>query len=98
MKKCTLGNINLIVGKNATGKSRTLNIIGSLADLVCGYQKMVFSSGNYKVRFDNKGKKIDYILRYKNSVIKNEELKIDSDNRLKRGVKGEGKIYYAELN
>jgi len=98
LEKCEFGNINLIVGKNATGKSRTLNIIGALANLLCGYQKMVFSSGNYKLRFDNKGKKIDYILRYKDSVIKNEKLNIDSKNRLNRGIKGEGKIYYSELN
>ncbi len=90
------GNINLIVGKNATGKSRTLSIIVALANLLCGYQRMVFSSGNYKVRFDNKGKKIDYILRYKNSVIKNEKLNIDSKNRLNRGIRGEGEIYYSE--
>jgi len=33
LEGCTLDNINLIVGKNATGKSRTLNIINGLANL-----------------------------------------------------------------
>lgn len=98
LENCTFGNINLIVGKNATGKSRALNIISGLANLLCGYQKMTYSSGDYKVKFDNKGKKIDYILKYKNSVITKEKLYIDSKNRLDRGVKGEGKIYYTEEN
>ncbi len=97
LTKCEFGNINLIVGKNATGKSRTLNIIASLGNLLGGYQKMVFSSGNYKVTFDNEGKKIDYILKYKDSVIKSEKLNVDSQNRLNRGIKGEGTIYYSEL-
>ena len=69
LENCTFGNINLIVGKNATGKSRTLNIIGGLADLFCGYHKMTYLSGNYNVRFENDGKKIDYILKYKNNCV-----------------------------
>ena len=96
LDKCTFDNINLMVGKNATGKSRTINIIAALANLLCGYQKMVFTSGNYKVRFDNNGKRIDYIVKYKNSRITQEELKIDSERRLRRGTEGEGEIYYSE--
>ena len=36
LEGCTLGNVNLIVGKNATGKSRILNIINGLANLLSG--------------------------------------------------------------
>jgi len=95
LEKCSFGNINLIVGRNAAGKSRTLNIIYALANLLCGYHKMAYVSGNYKVRFDNKGEKIDYYVRYKNRAITKEKLDINSKNRLNRRVKGEGEIYYA---
>ncbi len=97
LEGCTLGNINLIAGKNATGKSRTLNIIGALADLLCGDRKMTFLSGNYEATFDNNGKKIRYALKYEDRKIIKESLDIDSEPRLDRGVGGEGDIYYEEL-
>ncbi len=96
LEGCTLGNINLIVGKNATGKTRALNIIGALADLLCGDRKMTYLSGNYKATFDNNGKKIRYALEYENSKIIKEKLDIGVDNRLDRGPKGIGEIYYDE--
>ena len=92
---CTFGNINLIVGKNATGKSRTLSVINSLASLLTGERKL-FISGNYRIEFDNNGKKIEYKLQYENESIVQEELNIDSNNRLKRGTNGIGTIYYSE--
>lgn len=94
LEGCTLGNINLIVGKNATGKSRTLNIIRGLADLLCGDLKMALLSGNYEVTFDKNGEKIKYELKYEKRKIIKEKLDIDSENRLDRGLDGAGDIYY----
>lgn len=96
LEGCTLGDINLIVGKNATGKSRTLSIIRALADLLCGDRKMTFLSGNYEVTFDKNGEKIRYGLKYEDRKIIKETLDIDSKNRLDRGVGGAGDIYYEE--
>jgi recombinational DNA repair ATPase RecF len=31
-----LGSVNLLVGKNASGKTRTISLINALANLVCG--------------------------------------------------------------
>jgi energy-coupling factor transporter ATP-binding protein EcfA2 len=95
LEGCTLGNINLIVGKNATGKSKTLSIINSLASLLSG-ERAIFITGNYKVKFDNKGQKINYYLHYENSSVVKEELIIDSEKKLTRGKEGIGEIYYAE--
>ncbi len=94
LEGCTLGNINLIVGKNATGKSKTLNIIRVLADLLCGDRKMTFLSGNYEVTFDKNGERIKYGLKYEDRKIIKETLDIDSKNRLDRGLGGAGDIYY----
>ena len=85
--------INLIVGKNATGKSRTLNVIGGLGNLVSGDTKLKFISGNYKVIFDKGGEKLTYFLKYENSKIIKEELVIDSHDKLVRGPGGGGEIY-----
>jgi len=94
LEGCTLDNINLIVGKNATGKSRTLNIINGLANLLSGQNKLRYISGNYAVEFDNNGKDVNYILHFENTSIIKEELTINSENKLKRGKDGIGQIYY----
>jgi energy-coupling factor transporter ATP-binding protein EcfA2 len=90
------GNINLIVGKNATGKSRTLSIIQALGNLVSGDIKLQFKSGNYKVIFDKDGEKITYLLKYEESKVVKEKLVVSSDIKLDRGSGGEGKIYMVE--
>ena len=94
----SFGNINLIVGKNATGKSRTLSIIKSLGNLVSGYIKLKFSSGNYKAIFNRDGEKLTYFLRYKDSKVVQEKLIINSDTKLDRGPGGKGKICAVKAN
>jgi len=94
---CTLGDINLIVGKNATGKSRTLSVIRGLADLLCGDRKPTFLSGDYRVVFDSKGCKTKYVLSYENSKVVRERLVIGSTTYLSRGPGGKGRIRYQTL-
>lgn len=89
----SFGNINLIVGKNATGKSRTLNIIQALGNLVSGYIKLQFKSGNYKALFNEDGEKLIYFLKYEKSKVIEEKLVIGSTTKLDRGPRGEGTIY-----
>jgi energy-coupling factor transporter ATP-binding protein EcfA2 len=97
LQDCTFGNVNLIVGKNATGKSRTLSIINSLANLLSGETKLQYISGNYRVAFiSDKAERIDYNLHYENSSIIKESLQIDSQTKLERGTEGIGSIYYAK--
>ncbi len=97
LEGCTFGNINLIVGKNATGKSRTLNIIGNLADHLCG-DRGPSLSGTYEVLFDKSGHDVEYTLKCKNSKVVRERLDIDGENLLTRGAKGAGRICYEQLN
>lgn len=97
IKNFSFGNINLIVGKNATGKSRTLNIIKSLGNLVSGDIKLTFLSGNYNVIFDKENEKLKYTLKYEDSKVISESLKIGQDLKLKRGIDDEDEIYAEEL-
>lgn len=46
------GNINLIVGKNASGKSRVISALFGLAQIVSGKIPPRFSSGKWKVIFE----------------------------------------------
>lgn len=96
LESCALGKINLIVGKNATGKSKTLSVINGLANLLSGQLKLQWVSGKYVVEFDHKGKDVNYVLHFENMSIIKEELNINSENKLKRGKDGIGSIYYAE--
>lgn len=92
-----LGNINLIVGKNATGKTKILNVIRGISLLLTGEQKLTFKSGNFKMTFDKNGQNIEYILCVDNAGIYKEELKADGTTLLDRGLKGEGTIFAKEL-
>ena len=91
-----LGNINLLVGKNATGKTRVLNIIRALGNLLAGDIKPRFKSGNYKVTFDKNGEAITYILKYEKSRVVQEKLVVGLDSRLDRWRNGKGKIWAEE--
>ena len=43
--------INLIVGKNASGKTKTLNVIGNLTKQIARSNKLIYSSGDYELHF-----------------------------------------------
>jgi AAA15 family ATPase/GTPase len=47
---CQLGNINLIVGKNATGKSRIVRVIYLLSELLCDGGKLGNRPRKYESR------------------------------------------------
>jgi energy-coupling factor transporter ATP-binding protein EcfA2 len=93
----SLGQITLLVGKNASGKSRTLSVIRSLATLLSSATKLTFTSGNYEVVFDNDGQTLEYKLHYEQNKVVSESFTIGGSLRLDRGAGGFGKIW-AEKN
>ena len=54
-----LGDTNLIVGMNASGKTKTLNVINGFASLLSGRRKQVFVSGDYAATFTDARKPRD---------------------------------------
>lgn len=92
----TLGSVNLIVGRNASGKTRALNIIGSLGKLLCG-ESGLYVSGDYEVIFDKGGEKIVYRLKYEDNKVVKEKLVIGSNTMLDRREGGIGKIYAEKI-
>ena len=66
-----LGDINLLVGKNASGKSRSLNVILSLARLLSG-RLAIINSGNFEATFENNGEIFSYVLNISESKIQKE--------------------------
>ncbi|MBN1664697.1 MAG: ATP-binding protein [Deltaproteobacteria bacterium] len=98
LENCTLDEINLVVGKNATGKSMTLNIIRGLAIILSRQRQLPFISGNYHVVFEKKGKQIIYDLKYEDQKVIKEKLLIDDHLKLERRSGGKGKIFTSKLD
>ena len=97
LEGCTLGDINLIVGKNAMGKTRTLNLISNLADLVSGDRRGSFYTEKWDAVFDNAGIEIRYLLECRHHKVLSEQLSQDGKTLLQRGADGMGKIYAENL-
>jgi len=99
---CQLGDINLIVGKNATGKSRIVRVIYLLSELLCDGGKL----GNRPTRkdewhllFDKDSEhQTEYFITIENGYITQEKLKIGEKIFLQRDKTGEGRIYAKELD
>lgn len=94
----TLDNVNLIVGKNATGKSKTLNVIREIADLFAGDMKisdLEHDTASYEIVFSNESLEYKYFLEFKDKVIEQEKLSVDGQVKLDRADK---KLFYEQEN
>ena len=95
----TLGRINLVVGKNASGKSRTLSTINGLGDLVSGRRKpSEFSTGTYEALFDHEGRTLRYFLDICDRKVISEQFSDGDKVLLTRGAGGVGKIFHEKQN
>jgi len=93
-------NINLIVGKNATGKSKTVLAIRQLSDLLSGDVKLsnlVYDAASYELLFEDNGNEIAYYLDFEGEKVKQELLKINGIEKLTRNSE-EGKMFYEKAN
>ena len=93
-----LGPLNLLVGSNASGKSRTLNVINGLAKLLAGDSKVNVLSGDWNITFENEGKSLEYDLQVADLKVVKDEFRINGTELLKRGTGGIGKLRAEQLN
>jgi len=92
-----LENINLLVGKNATGKTNTLTVIGWLGNMLAGVQPQLLNAGNYNVEFTYDNVTYQYKLHLLLQKIEYEELIINGELKFKRGNDGKGQISTAQF-
>ena len=97
LEEFDLSQTNLLVGKNATGKTRTLKVISGLTRLLSGQLKKIFSDANYKAQFEDKKDKITYELIIKKEKVQKELLTINGKEKISRGEAGVGKIFVEKL-
>ena len=88
-----LDAVNLIVGKNASGKSRLLTIISSLAKLLSAPLQVMFQSGEYHACFSIGNHTYEYDLNYEDKLVIKEVFSKDGRILLKRGPDGAGTIW-----
>ncbi|MFA5834300.1 MAG: ATP-binding protein [Bacteroidota bacterium] len=86
-----LNTINLIVGNNASGKTRTLNVIKSLTNVLLN-SRIPYKTGTYKTHFSNHKTIINYNLVLNDGIVQNEELIIDGEKLIERISDGSGTI------
>ncbi len=104
----SLIDINLIVGKNATGKSRVLRVINGMARLIEGsLTPATISSGNYAIVLKedpiashrkkiHRAPKPDMVYRAElhESKVLSESLHVGGVPKLTRGKTGRGKVFF----
>ena len=91
--------INLVVGKNAAGKTKTLNTISSLAHLISGEQADIPDSVSHEFTWQSSdGKAISYTLKCLDHKIYYEKLLISGDVKLERNEDGKCSIYFEKID
>ncbi|WP_300746974.1 AAA family ATPase [Pseudomonas sp.] len=99
LNELTLGDKNLIVGRNSTGKTRTLSVLSSLARALSSPQFPIRNSSDYSCEWigsDNTSYVYEY--RANSGVIVFERLTIGGEVKIDRREIGIGSIFYEQLN
>lgn len=89
-----LGRINLIVGRNSSGKTRTLNALSDLVEFMTGSTLVPKVKGRYQVLFLKDDKEVMFECDYDAGVITREVLIWKGEKVLERGSDGSGWIIY----
>jgi len=90
IKDLSFNKINLIIGLNATGKTRLVRVISGFAKIIS--RKSKFLNGNWNLEFFNNETKYQYILQIDKGLVKTEEIKVGKRIVLKRSSEN-GEIY-----
>ena len=87
----TPGNANLLVGKNASGKSSILNVIYSATQTIAGGR--LPRNWNFSLIFDNGVQETKYEQKIRNNKVVVELFMVGNETKLNRGEEGKGEIY-----
>jgi ABC-type multidrug transport system ATPase subunit len=90
----SLGEINLVVGKNSSGKTRTLNALSDLVSMLRGKGTSASGPVSYELLFRNGENMMRYELEYNLETIKSERLYVGEELVLERSEGGNGIVKY----
>lgn len=98
LKDCDFVSVNLVVGVNATGKTRFLNVLSGICKILSSKTSSTFLSGTYDFDVQLDDELYNVKIEFSNGLVVTEELRVDGKLRLSRCKDGNGKIYYAKEN
>ena len=96
LKDCSFDKFNLVVGKNSSGKSKTLNVIFNLAQGIAGRRNYLHES-EYEFIFETERKQIAYSVVKSSRAIESEIFRVDGKELLTRRNDGSGKIWAEKI-
>lgn len=97
LDKFCLNEINLIVGRNATGKSRTLNSINFIAQCISGLKNESIAPFRAFFEFENGGDLYEYLVVFDGVSYSEERFTYNNKELISRKGNGEGWIYSEKL-
>jgi hypothetical protein len=92
-REVTLEKVNLLVGKNATGKTRTITVISWLSNMLAGLQPQLLNSGNYEVEFSDNEDIYQYSLKIEQHKVLSEKLIVNTETKVERNADGTGQLF-----
>lgn len=90
----SLGEINLMVGKNSSGKTRTLNALSDLVNMLMGKGTTATGPVSYDLLFMNDDIFMKYELAFDLETIHLERLYVNEELVMERGEDGKGTVKY----
>ena len=97
LENTTFREINLIVGRNASGKSRILAILTNLAKLLRGEVRGIFPHASYKICLQSPQETLIYELSTGADLVTRESLWVNAIPLLQRLDTGRGTITSSKL-
>jgi energy-coupling factor transporter ATP-binding protein EcfA2 len=97
VSEASFSKINLIVGKNSSGKSRLTSVINSFARTITG-QHMPNEKCRFHAILKLNGRRFSYEITFENSSVMEEKLEIENVAKLTRRADGSGSIFYEKEN
>jgi AAA15 family ATPase/GTPase len=97
LKELLPEKVNLLVGKNAIGKTRTISVIARLGNMFVDLQPVTFSSVHYYAEFVDSEDIYKYYLDIEKETVRFEKLLINGDSVFERSEDGAGELLNTDL-